>query len=1189
MTPGTPRVGGRSEENGMGAAGRIRSRTRSTAVLVGAALVLVAVAVACRPVPLGSAGSSIGNQLSSNCPQFQPSSTAPCGPQPLHWAAIQGPYEDMANGDPFATKCARNTTVSAAACSTGSYPGGATNPAYDPTGYEYAIDVAAEDVGKSLTFQIWDAGVYLRTVGASTSTRTLTANRVAGSTTVTVSGSAFGAADVGETITGTGIPTGAVVTSLISTSSVAISEPALSTGSGSVTLSSTPDCRTSLAPFNDQPYVQQQVTNQNCQTGDSTGGSGPAPLQVQVFENDGNDLTVDYQVPMSACHLYVPPVSDPASYRNTWTSVCTFTPSQVGIYPVRVKSSAITLPNGSPIADVGSGWNAFAMRVTGATGTSLYAMDALSIWSNTPGIARAYLAEVGSDAAGKALVIDLFDVGDASGTGDYAVQVLGPPSGAPNRVPTTGLVIPSAGTADSCRYNPAPGANPGPGRERCRRGGRHRLPGGDPPGRHQPLQQRLAAHPDRHRRRLRLHDGLLVDAALRRDQRRRPERPDGVEGRGGGPRRDRRGDDHHDDGTRTHDDHHHVDGAGPARLAEEPPAVHDALGLNRSTAGGGRGILDGSGSMHTHGGRRRPGVRLEGGPAAAGGEAEQHMDTMSTATGRIGRRRTGRQLVAVAAVGLIVVVLVACKPLPLGGASNQLGNDVAACAQFQPATGCGPQPMVWSAIQGPYERFDNGDPYTTKCARNLNTSPLDASACSGAGFNQLYDPTGYEFAIDVPASDVGSTLTFEIWDAGSYPRTVSGSSVVVSMTAGSAVLNRTSGSSFASSDVGKAVTGTGISAGTVITSYTSTSRVTMSTPATSTGTGRTVIVGGGDCQGSLPPFDASPYYGTIASQNCQTGDQGTAPIQVQVFDSDGNDVTVGYDAPIAGCHLYVPVGSGSATYKNRWATVCTFTPTTAGIHPVRIKSSSITLPDGTVVTDVGSGYNQFALRVTGAPATRLYALDTFSIYTNTPASTARFYLAEVTSADAGKRMVIDLYDPGDGPSGQYLMQVLAPPSGAPGIVPTGGTVIPAAGVADSCRYNPTPSPVKNSDVTAPKGAAATNCTVLTKYGGTTSGHYNNSWLRIQVDIADDYACTTDCWWTIKYDFGTQTSMPTDRTVWSVLLLDPEALPATTTTTTAPTTTTTTEPEPTTTTSTTEAAPTTTTTLIEGGPAPIGGP
>ena len=175
----------------MGAAGRIEvaGRAFDAGVLVGAALVLVAVAVACRPVPLGSAGSSIGNQLSSDCPQSQPSSALPCGPQPLHWAAIQGPYEDFANGDPFATKCARSSpAVSAAACSTGSYPGGATNPTYDPTGYEYAIDVAAEDVGTSLTFQVWDAGVYARSVGATVTTRTLTANRVTGSSAVTGSG-----------------------------------------------------------------------------------------------------------------------------------------------------------------------------------------------------------------------------------------------------------------------------------------------------------------------------------------------------------------------------------------------------------------------------------------------------------------------------------------------------------------------------------------------------------------------------------------------------------------------------------------------------------------------------------------------------------------------------------------------------------------------------------------------------------------------------------------------------------------------------------------------------------------------------------------------------------------------------------------------------------------------------------------
>ena len=160
--------------------------------------------------------------------------------------------------------------------------------------------------------------------------------------------------------------------------------------------------------------------------------------------------------------------------------------------------------------------------------------------------------------------------------------------------------------------------------------------------------------------------------------------------------------------------------------------------------------------------------------------------------------------------------------------------------------------------------------------------------------------------------------------------------------------------------------------------------------------------------------------------------------------------------------------------------ICTFTPTQTGIYPVRVKSSSITLPDGTVVTDTGSGYNQFALRVGGGTTTRLYATGNLSLFLNTPAAEARLYLAEVTTADAGKRMQVDLFDPGDGNSGTYTLQVLAPPSGAPGVVPSTGTVIPAPGYADSCRYNDTPSATRGPDVAAPAGNVAANCTVVTR-------------------------------------------------------------------------------------------------------------
>ena len=534
--------------------------------------------------------------------------------------------------------------------------------------------------------------------------------------------------------------------------------------------------------------------------------------------------------------------------------------------------------------------------------------------------------------------------------------------------------------------------------------------------------------------------------------------------------------------------------------------------------------------------------------------------------------RRSRSAVLAAAALVLIVATVACRPMSMGSASAQLGNDVVGCPQFQASTSapCGPQPMLWSSITAPYESFANGDPYTTKCGRNLTPS---VAACTsgtypGGATNELYDPTGYEYAIEVGAADVGVPLNFQIWDAGSYQRTTGApttQSTTVTMTAGSTTLNRTSGASFTATNVGRSITGTGIPAGAVVFSYVNANRVTISQPASSSGTNRAVTISTPtDCNANAAPFNAPPYASAPWNQqHCQTGDAGSTPIQVQVFENDGNpdDDEIAYDTPISACHLYVGPGAGAATYKNAWATVCSFVPTATGVYPVRIKSSAIVLPDGTALTDTGSGYNNFALRVTGGSATRVHQIDQLSIWLNTPGANPQVYLTEITTEDAGQRLQIDLFDPGDGNSGQYTIQVLAPPSGAPGTVPTGGTVIPAPGYADSCRYNPTASPTRGPDVAEPNGAAALDCRVTTKFTGSASV-YNNNWLSIEIDIAEDYVCDTDCWWTVKYDFGTA-SLPTDRTVWAPVLFDKPAPPATTTTTTEATTTTTssTVPEP----------------------------
>ena len=161
--------------------------------------------------------------------------------------------------------------------------------------------------------------------------------------------------------------------------------------------------------------------------------------------------------------------------------------------------------------------------------------------------------------------------------------------------------------------------------------------------------------------------------------------------------------------------------------------------------------------------------------------------------------------------------------------------------------------------------------------------------------------------------------------------------------------------------------------------------------------------------------------------------------------------------------------------------MCTFTPAVAGQFAVRIKSSAIVLPDGTPVADTGSGYNGFALRVAGGTATRLYAFGVLSVWTNTPSSDARFYLAEVTTADAGKRMQIDLFDPGDGNGGQYTCRSWPRRRGRRAWCRRPGrSSPPGAGGLVSVQ----PEPIGHTRPRmsqAPYGADAANCQVITRF------------------------------------------------------------------------------------------------------------
>ena len=206
----------------------------------------------------------------------------------------------------------------------------------------------------------------------------------------------------------------------------------------------------------------------------------------------------------------------------------------------------------------------------------------------------------------------------------------------------------------------------------------------------------------------------------------------------------------------------------------------------------------------------------------------------------------------------------------------------------------------------------------------------------------------------------------------------------------------------------------------------------------------------------------------------------------------------------------------SATYKNKWADLCTINVTKAGTYHLQVKSSSLTTAAGAAIADSGNGWNQFSLKATvsGSPTVTpsLYGVGDLSLFNNLPGLsgniTATFYFAEIEQVYAGKTLSVLLYDPGDGASGNYFVNVFRPGS-----------------ATTSCAYGV-------------QGGSMTNANPCRFQTRNSSGNtYNGKWVEIDINIPTTYTCTTDCWWKISYEFNgvTAGNSPNDRTVWSATL------------------------------------------------------
>lgn len=185
------------------------------------------------------------------------------------------------------------------------------------------------------------------------------------------------------------------------------------------------------------------------------------------------------------------------------------------------------------------------------------------------------------------------------------------------------------------------------------------------------------------------------------------------------------------------------------------------------------------------------------------------------------------------------------------------------------------------------------------------------------------------------------------------------------------------------------------------------------------------------------------------------------------------------------------------------------------------------------------GFNNFAIRaniqsrsgrrcdVRGyAQCPQVSGETAMSVFADAPTSTATFYLAQIGNGYAGKAMVINLWDPGEG--GQEL-RVFNPDTGDSNsdAWPFRWRTAPP----DTLSPGWTNDYVLNVSGTGPQPGPGG-----TRYG---TGKFNDRNVEMLIPLPSNYAASRGGWWRLRYSFGAAnpncapTSPVCDRTTWMV--------------------------------------------------------
>ena len=344
-------------------------------------------------------------------------------PSPQFWGNVFGPGSQKSKGDAHqSTICGTNVD---------NCPNGGSNADYEATGYFYGIDIPEGIVG-SVNIRVFDPA-YVHVGDNCTD------------------GNAVNSLNNAATLTAAQIPgyTGSVT-------------PATRYASGS----GSPYCS------GDQYYAEGGSTSNPWTTWTLRGpdatnwepSNNPILCENEfpgTYPETATDLpngTVDanrLKTLLQSASTY--PGTNPArtfaSYFRQWVVMCSLINPDAGTYFLQVQTATKVDGSAAPTA---GGANRWAVQVgvgsdySSVNGLKIYGSGRMAIYANATGAdTRFYLTRIPPGEAGKTLVLNFFDVGDASLAGD--IQVLPPPDSN-----VTG------GVFTSCKYTAVAGNSTGP-------------------------------------------------------------------------------------------------------------------------------------------------------------------------------------------------------------------------------------------------------------------------------------------------------------------------------------------------------------------------------------------------------------------------------------------------------------------------------------------------------------------------------------------------------------------------------------------------------------------------------------------------------------------------------------------------------------------------------------------------------